>query len=190
MIQDDELVELYFDWLTLDAFDSPEIRREYEGVARVLHDIPFYWTVWSDSNRAGDALAYRQHEFLNTIPEQDRERMDAQWLEEWASATPSVLEVLVGIAIRWSLYFENPISYFFWHLFHNMGFDNYPGRVLTGASQNQVRNKVDIWMSRQFDSNGNGSPFPVDLEKVLPVLDIRELDIWGQMNAYSLVHFQ
>lgn len=190
MIQDDEVVELYFDWLCLDAMHSALERKKYEGVLRVLHDIPFYWTIWSDSNRAGDALAYRQYEFLSTIPQEDRDRFDQQWLEEWASATPSVLEVFVGIAIRWSLYFEGPISVFFWHLFHNMELDRYPGRSLASSTQSKVRTRVDNWMSRQFESDGRGSPFPVDLERVLHVLDMREFDIWSQMNAYSLVHFQ
>ena len=188
MSQDGWLVETYFDWLRDESFSSRVNRREYEGGLRVLHDIPFYWTLWSDENRAGDALAFRQYEFLKQQP--DLESLDQRWLEAWAMATPSVLEVLMGIARRWSIHFEGSIPYYFGHLWRNMEFDRHPGRHLTGDSLDSIRIKVDNWMSRQFESNGHGSPFPVNNQVVFDILDMRKIDIWGQMNAYSAEHFQ
>lgn len=189
MTADTWLVEAYFDWLRDDSFTARVNRREYEGALRVLHDIPFYWTLVSDENRAGDALSFRQYEFLEQQP--DLDTLDQHWLHLWAEAAPSVLEVLVGIARRWNIHFDGAVPYYFGHLWRNMEFDRHPGRHLTGQSLDVIRIKVDNWLSRQFDADGHGSPFPVN-----PTLfddynfDMRKVDIWGQMNAYSAEHFQ
>lgn len=184
--------ETYFDWLRSEAFSKVSERREYEGVLRLIHDIPFYYTIWSDSNRAGDALAFRQSEFLGF--QDNLAGIDQVWLGQWATAAPTVLEVLLGISRRWSFYFEGPIQFYFWHLFHNLRLDRYPGRALSGVSQDAVRIRVDDWLSRQFDPNGDRSPFPVQqnnaVQHALDIVDMRKVDIWGQMNAYSAEHFQ
>ena len=184
----EELSEIYFDWLRTEAFSIREERRVYEGVVRSLHDIPFYWTIWSDENRAGDAISYRQFDFLGSL--QDFAGFNQEWLNQWAMAAPSVLEVLLGMARRWAYYFEQPVSFFFDHLFKNMEFHLYPGRSLPVKSQEAIRNRVDDWLTRQFQSDGRGSPFPVDHQQVFDIVDMRGLDIWAQMNMYSAVHFQ
>lgn len=184
MTEDVWLVETYFDWLWTDCFTNPHERKEYEGALRVLHEIPFYWTLWSDENRAGDALSFRQSDFLSFQP--DLDHLDQFWLGAWATAAPSVLEVLLGIARRWHLYFEGEIAYYFQLLFRNLELDRYPGRVLTTAAATALRIRVDEWMSRQFNPDGTGSPFPCRHV----ACDLRRVDIWGQMNAYSAEHFQ
>lgn len=186
MSQDIWLVETYFDWLRQDCFSDITERREYEGVLRTLHDIPFYWTIWSDENRAGDALAFRQSDFLGF--QNDLDRLDQHWLHDWALQAPSVLEVLLGCARRWCFYFEEPVAFYFQHMFKNMKFDRFPGRVLSSGGQAKVRQLCDDWLARQFQPNGIGSPFPV--YHALDVVDMRTVDIWSQMNAYSAEHFQ
>lgn len=188
MSGDPWLTESYFEWLKSEAFSLATERREYEGVLRDLHDIPFYWTIWSDENRAGDAMSFRQYEFLNF--QMGLEGVDQVWLGNWATAAPSVLEVLLGCARRWVFYFEGYIQPYFGHMFRNMGFDRYPGRVLSTDSRDRIRDKVDVWLSRQFEPNGVGSPFPVDNMRAFDIIDMRKVDIWGQMNAYSAEHFQ
>jgi hypothetical protein len=182
------LTETYFDWLRQQAFASQVNRREYEGVLRVLHDIPFYWTIWPDENRGGDALSFRQNDFLGF--QNDLEGLDQIWLGQWATAAPSVLEVLLGIARRWELYFEGHIAYYFGHLFRNLELDRYPGRALWPSRSEEVRHRIDIWLSRQFEPNGIGSPFPVNDQRAFDIIDMRKVEIWGQMNAYSAEHFQ
>jgi len=188
MSRDVWLEEAYFDWLKSDAFSNRVNRREYEGVLRVMHDIPFYWTIWSDSNRAGDALSFRQSDFLGF--QGDLEGLDQVWLGNWATAAPSTLEVLLGMARRWNAYFQGSMPYYFGHFFRNLELDRYSGRVLTGASQEAVRQRLDNWMSRQFQPNGQGSPFPITNLRALDIVDMRKLEIWSQMNAYSAEHFQ
>lgn len=188
MTADAWLTETFFEWLRSEAFADTTERRVYEGCLRTLHDIPFYWTHWSDENRAGDALVFRQSEFLGF--QRDLDRLDQQWLEAWATAAPSVLEVLLGIARRWTFYYEGAVQFYFWHLFRNMEFDRYPGKIISSANQEQIRQRADDWMARQFQPNGHGSPFPVNNQVAFDILDMREIEIWGQMNAYSAEHFQ
>ena len=186
------LVERYFDWLRDDCFSSRVERREYEGALRVLHDIPFYWTLLSDESRAGDAIAVRQYEVLQD--QTDLMAADPTWLQQWSEATPSVLEVLLGMARRWTLYFEGSVPYYFGHFWKNMEFDRHPGRHLDGASLESIRIRVDDWMSRQFQPNGQGSPLPLSGNQQMMFdgmdIDMRTCDIWTQMNAYSVEHFQ
>lgn len=180
------LEETYFDWLRSDCFSEISERREYEGLLRVLHDIPFYWTIWSDENRAGDAISFRQNDFLGF--QRDLDALDQVWLNQWAQAAPSILEVLLGIARRWHNYFEGSIPFYFGHMFLNFGFDRFPGRALVSSSEDQVRVKCDDWMQHQLPSNGQGGPFP--LRDGYFTLDMNRVDILMQMNAYSLEHFQ
>lgn len=192
MSKDAWLEETYFDWLRSDAFSETSERREYEGVLRVLNDIPFYWTIWSDENRAGDALSFRQNEFLGT--QLDLHHLDQHWLNAWATATPSVLEVLLGMARRWEQYFEGSVPFYFAHMFLAMGFDRFPGRVLRPESAEAVRALCDRWLARQYDPNGDGSPFPIKhltlVDENGEITDMTKIDIWSQMNAYSVEHFQ
>lgn len=183
---DSVLTETYFAWLRSEAFSIPSERREYQGVLRELHDIPFYWTLVSDDNRVGDALEYRQYEFLRFY--ESANDIDQVILGQWATAAPSVLEVLLGMARRWTFYFEGETSYYFGHLFRNMEFYRYPGHHLTTDTRLELRNRVDIWLSRNFKPNGDGSPLPIGPAFEIP--DMRYVDIWGQMNAYSAEHFQ
>lgn len=182
------LEKLYFEWLCLDAFANPQDRINYEGVMRLIHDIPFYWTMWSDENRVGDALSFRQSDFLSMQNKAWIDAMDQHWLGDWANAAPSVFEVLMGMARRWSFYFELPVSTFFQHMFINMGWHYYVGKNLPERTCDLIRTSADNWMARQFSANGEGSPFPV--RYALGVVDMRKLDIWSQMNAYSAEHFQ
>lgn len=185
MTADELLPEIYFDWLRQEAFHARSNRTTYEGVLRVLHDIPFIWTHWMDENRVGDALSFRQYEFLSF--QTDLDDLDRIWLGQWATATPTALEVLLGIARRWCYYFGGDVHYYFGHLWRNLGLEHFPGKRLSSSAQESVRLKIDNWMMRQFDSDGFGSPFPLNNPEGR---DSREIDIWGQMNLYSAEHFQ
>lgn len=188
MSADPWLTETYFDWLRSESFSSRVNRREYEGCLRTLHDIPFFWTNWLDENRAGDALSFRQNDFLGF--QLDLDTLDQVWLGVWATAAPSVLEVMLGCARRWSFYFEGAVPYYFGHMFRNMEFDRYPGRVLSSGSVEGVRERSMVWMNRQFSPDGKGSPFPITNPINVQAFDLTQLDIWGQMNVYSSEHFQ
>jgi hypothetical protein len=183
---DSVLTETYFSWLASECFSIDSERREYEGVLRELHDIPFYWTMVSDDNRVGDALEFRQYEFLRFY--EGAQDIDQMTLGQWATAAPSVLEVLLAMARRWTFYFEGSTAFYFGHLFRNLEMYHYVGRFLSTGTRNEIRQRVDIWLSRNFNPDGTGSPLPVGQQ--WDDVDFRRVDIWGQMNAYSAQHFQ
>jgi hypothetical protein len=85
--------------------------------------------------------------------------------------------------------FGAPVPFYFNHMFRNMGFDRFPGRHLDTADTHRIRVLTDRWLSRQFTANGIGSPFPIN-QGFSETPDMRQLDIWSQMNAYSAEHFQ
>jgi hypothetical protein len=186
MIRNVWIEEIFFDSLRDEAFSLETERREYEGVLRLLHDIPFYWDYWLDENRAADAIAHRQDGFLAT--QRDLFKLDQEWLNAWANSAASSLEVLLGIARRWNDFFEGPVPFYFGHLFNNLGLTRYPGRYLLPHRAQEVRVIMDDWMSHQFQSNGVGSPFPLRVPG--HAADMTQLDIWSQMNAYSAENFQ
>lgn len=186
MTQDAWLTEAYFDWLRREAFQYDAEFKRHQGALRVLHDIPFYWMpdFWADENRAGDAMNFRQYEFLHF--QQDLDHIDQVWLGQWATATPTVLEVLLGMARRWSFYFGGEAYLYFGHFFINLELQKFPGRAISSESQHVIRERIDNWLTRQMLPNGQLTPLCVTGANV----DMRRLDIWGQMNAYSLIHFQ
>lgn len=185
---DHAITEAYFNWLKSETFVTLHEQRQYEGVLRVLHDIPFTWVLVSDDNRSGDAVDFRQSEYINFMTVS--RDVDMIKLGQWATSAPSVLEVLLGCARRWVYYFGGPsVPYYFNQMFANMGFRTLSGRVITPAEQDAVREKVDVWLTRQFAPSGLGSPWPLN-QFAHPVADQRRVDMWGQMNAYSAEHFQ
>lgn len=185
---DHHITETYFNWLKSETFLHRGHQRDFEGVLRLLHDIPFTWLLHPDDNRSGDAVTFRQYEFLDQY--QVPRDADMVMLGQWATAAPSVLEVLLGCARRWVYYFgRQSVAYYFTHMFNNMGFNHFPGRSLTPQEQEVVRQKVDDWLMRQFMPNGFGSPWPLN-QGFHPVPDQRYVDMWSQMNAYSAEHFQ
>lgn len=182
------ITETYFNWLKSETFNLMSEQRNFEGALRVLHDIPFTWLIHADDNRSGDALAFRQSEFLDRLELPRDTNLVA--LGQWATAAPSVLEVLLGCARRWSFYFDDHNTpYFFRIMFYNMGLQQFPGRAINPIQQEVIREVVDIWLNRQFQANGQGSPWPLNVWRRTDA-DQRNVDVWAQMNAYSAQHFQ
>src|SRR5215471_2129112 len=107
----------YVQWLLDQAFRTKAEQRTYCGVTNLLLDIPFYWSIELDGDRAGDAAAYRVYH-RHVMEQANRTRaINTQWLDLWEQATPSVFEVMLGISERWSFFYEKPMSYYFMHLF-------------------------------------------------------------------------
>lgn len=184
----EQFISGYFKWVIGQAFAKEQSQYRYNGALVMLFNIPFYWLITSDANRAGDASVFRHYERAQL--ERHKHSIDSAWLDAWANANPSVLEVLVGIAERWHQFYEFEPPYFFTHLFRNLGLHVYQGPNLRVSQDEQIAKIVDRWLSRQFKPNGEGSPFPLKDNKFRNHPDMRLLDIWGQMNAYALENFE
>ena len=157
----------YYIWLkSLLKCSLPEHRR-YNKLLEGLHRTPFRYSLDMDGNRLLDACSLRT-DYTN---DSGRD----------VSGPVSCLEVLAALSRRIEVEImgepgNDHYDRWFWIMVKNLGIllddDIYDERF--------VDHKLDIWLDRLFDKNGNGSIFP--LKKVTS--DQREVDIWYQMQAY------
>lgn len=140
-----------------------------------LHQIEFYAVHPMDDNRAGDALGHRL----------EYER-DFNTSSGMGDGPATVLEVLVGIAIRFSFIVskidEDLTKYCFWHLLDNLGLtkmddDNY----YQMGGDVAVCEIIGNWLSRSYSVDGEGGIFPMGR----PRFNQREVEIFYQMNQYA-----
>lgn len=157
----------YFIWLkNVLKCAFPEHRR-YSKLLSTLHSTPFRWTLDMDKNRMMDGYSLR---------------VDFMCESGITILGPiSCLEMLAALSRRIEVEImgepgNDHYDRWFWIMMENLGVliddDIYDERF--------VSRKLDIWLDRLFDKNGNGSIFP--LKKVTS--DQREVDIWYQMQAY------
>lgn len=178
MIKIDELWDLYLQYLIWKC--KLEKEKRMAPVFEILNDIPFRYTLKRDENRLGDGLFLRNDKNGFKIPDEFMDDIDI--LEEFDTRSPSVMEVLVALAIR----VDNEIigdpadphpEEFFMEMIKNLGLD----RLRKGChKEHEIIKIIQIWINREFESNGRGSPFPVRYDH----RDQRDLEIWDQMNSY------
>lgn len=138
---------------------------------RQLYSKEFVWIVPNDDNRVEDGRDLR----LRFLDEQDDEEIDSGWL----GLGCSMLEMLLGVAIR--LEFETDISErnWFWHLLDNIGLSRFTDDKYAVEPIDDICDRV-IW--RTYEPNGRGGLFPLNN----PRKDQREVEIWYQLSSYLL----
>jgi len=176
----------YCDWLLGEvgftnghAFDGRRVPTgaggypdDYYILMEELHNIDFKFVIERDESRLKDGLALR-YDFFDDYPNISGANF---------TKPCSVLEMLIGLAIRIdNEYIGDPGNphpeYFFWDMIHNLGLDIYDNDHF---NKENVREKVQIWMNREFKSDGTGSIFK--LKNV--TFDFRNVEIWQQAMAY------
>lgn len=170
----DENLMDYFSWLlgNLDIVPGSDgLYEEYYEVLLELFSIEFRYVIEKDFNRVSDALMLRKR-FENDL------RREVEWHNNC-----SVLEILIGLSRRLSEDVlgdendENLKKHWFWTWFYNLGLMNFGGR---NFNKIEVVGRVSLWMNRDFEYDGLGSPFPL----VDPPCDQRECEIWKQVMLY------
>lgn len=150
------------------------IRRNYKRLFRHLHERDFEWIMERDENRAYDGVKLRKElGFDHSL--------------EVANRGCSVLEMLAGLAIRT----DDEIigdpgdprpGDFFWEMIENLALENMSEKEY---DEDRVDRILDRWMGREFLPDGRGSIFRVGYNtRNQMTRDMRELEIWDQMNAY------
>lgn len=164
--------EDYFYWLISKVVDERSSRNDLD-LTRLLYSIPFKVVVSNDSNREADGIGLRslyEYETGNEL----------RWMGDC-----TVLEVLVSIAkmvgedVLGTYYHEDRVFEWFWMLIDNLGLRGV-GEVEDVSSRNYICELVDKWLSRKFEYNGRGSPFPLKR----PPEDQRTVGIWKQICMY------
>lgn len=169
----------YFKWLLkILGFKDPTDCR-YISMLSYLYATDFRLTepiVGHDDNRLDDGFELRAN-YSNNFTDPD--------LPLIFNEPVSVLEVLTAFAMR----IDDDIMYdgslhaskWFFIMIGNLGMANFTddrlGIVWTIEEEAQI---IDIWMSRQFESDGKGSIFPVKNT----VFDQRNVEMWYQMQEW------
>lgn len=160
----------YFSWL-IGLISDEYIRSNYQKLLWKLHSTQYIWELDYDRNRALDGVYLR-----NMFEAESRILMD--------KVSPcSVLEMFVALARR----AESDIMHdpdlgdrsgkWFWTMLQNLGLDVYDDWHFF---ENEVNRILDIFLHHRYQRNGFGGAFPVNFV----VKDMRNSDLWWQMNAY------
>ena len=152
----------YYIWLESLVNDGNHSR-----LIRYLYEKPYRWQFTLDENRAAGGINLRsKFAYDNGINFQD------------VGVGPcSILEMLIALADRMVEILTMDIFDWFWDLMRNLGLDRFDDSHFDESGVNYILN---VWLDRAYDASGNGSLFPLHYYQG----DCRNLDIWGQMNAW------
>lgn len=172
----EDIVDEYNCWI-LDMMEAnlPE-HRKYSKLLEELSYIEYKWYIPLDENRDIDAIDLRK-EYLA------ERNMDFISLREAFCAYPrSVLEVMAALSRRVEIEItgepgNDHIERWFWTMIFNLGLDRFDNQNFNRRNIDKI---IEIWLSREFDWNGNRSAFPLRNCQI----DQRKIDIYYQMQLY------
>lgn len=171
-----EIEKSYFEWmvnLVCDGRFSEKI--SFRKVIEYLHETEFVYYSHSDGDRAADGIDLRyRFGYIN------REYRDA---EKYLTGPCSVLEMMVALAIRCEeTIMSDPklgdrTAQWFWIMMVNMGL----GSMMDDRfDETHMESIVDSFLKREYEPDGRGGLFRIrDCQ-----CDLREIDIWTQMNWF------
>lgn len=167
----------YFLWLC-DLINGDMER--YGELLYILHDTDFVWCLELDGSRAVDGLCLRQEYYYLS-----------NGMEVWVKFLEkecSVLEALIALARR----MEGMLSdintgdrtrVWFWEMVRNLGLGIYTNARIERDKETALLNiqmTLSTWMNREFEPNGQGSPFPLETSGK----DEREVSMIYQLYDY------
>lgn len=172
----DEINEEYFNWMLHFILD-PEAPVRYSKLLSFLYSKPFSWMIPMDDNRSedGEDLRWRF-----------RAEMDypADYISKYLDDRPcSVLEMMIALAVRCEVHLMADPDYgdrtgvWFWTMIENLGFEPMTDDNFDEDKANDILRR---FMLRKYDRSGKGGLFVTKD----PSVDMRELEIWKQMNLY------
>lgn len=174
----DEVINEYFDWMYTLVSDGQHTKRHsYRKLFSLLHNIDFTYIIEMDGNRADDGINLR-YRFGNEFGYDDY--LIASYLDDRPC---SVLEMMVALAKRCEeSIMDDPsigdrTGIWFWEMIKNLGLESmFDSRF----DRDYVRQRVDIFLNRDYERDGNGGLFTVKHSK----RDLRSVEIWYQLCWY------
>lgn len=168
------LDELYLQWLYNQvAIDGRDKTQTYWKLCKQLYTKEFLWILPNDDNRLEDGKALRQV-FLQ---DQAINHVDFDWMD----LECSVLELMVGLAIRLEHEAGGKPHYWFWVLLDNIGLIKYNDAV-RHYPRKHINEILDVLIFRQYSRHGQGGFFPLRG----PCDDQRNVELWYQLCEYVL----
>lgn len=164
----------YFEWL-YEIVCKGRFHKNisYRKLLGCLHSINFKVVkrCRNDINRAEDGIGMRRRYYLATGRNVD------------TGEPCSVLEMMVALAIRCEeTIMDNPslgdrTGQWFWSMIRNLGLSD---MLDVNFEDKYVREKIDIFMSRQYEPDGHGGLFIIKNCR----RDLRDVEIWYQLCWY------
>ena len=179
MINRDNLINDYFNWIENLVCGAQKYRNRtsFRRLLMKLHSTIFTYSIEMDANRAGDGrdLRYRYGAENGYTHDEIAKYLDTR--------DCSILEMMVALADRMEVNFMDDPSYgdrtaeWFWSMVVSLG--------LGGMSDDKydeiyVNSRIDIFLSRRYESNGRGGLFTL----AQPYKDVRDVEIWWQAMWY------
>ena len=175
---------LYFVWM---KSHIPYTER-YEQLLFKLNHTVFTWSehIPRDENRAADAISLRKKFIYETIYPGESESYILQVQKEMMKHQPSVLEVILALCLR----MEDMMGVdtynageWFWQILDNLRIRYEDDDFVDDRVADDYENKMEIFLNREYDADGNGSAFPGTFyaEKGVHAYDI---ELWYQCNWY------
>ena len=180
-----EVRDRYLAWLTTYVTDGLSGRYSFNKLLWALYDIDFYAIVSNDDNRATDGERLREEFAVGS----SGEMLDTSTIFEKPC---SVLEMLIALSIRiddeimWNPDKGDRSAHWFWEMIGNLGLNDLSDdRFEANDGYLRVRMSVGEMLGRTYSTDGIGGLFP------LPGFEgnMREMEIWYQMNAYMLQNY-
>lgn len=163
------IINEYFEWMcNLVCGD----RDNYRKLFMALHNTEFTYLIDMDENRAEDGMDLRWRFVLE------------RGYEDHYSALVgpcSVLEMMVALAIRCEDVMDDPdignrTDKWFWTMIFNLGLDSMDDERF---DRDYVSERIDIFLNREYASNGEGGLFVIE-----GCEDLRDVEIWYQLCWY------
>lgn len=197
---------LYFNWLCVLVHVDDYLGKQWYILAKILHDIEFYWTIPNDDNRAIDGAKLREV-WLSSLKNEAEDLGVGIYIPMDALNGPcTMFEMLVGLASR----IESDIMQedcegnrtwmWFWHMVDNLLFDaellncNWwkdmcHDDVITPFEDGVIKEMVRRCLDRDYEPNGDGGClFPIN--SGIDIIDRRDVELWYQaqhwINEYLL----
>lgn len=162
----------YFNWLCEIVCQAKFAKSvSYRKLLECLHSIEFRVLIPNDTNRAMDGIDLRRRYYLITN----------KYIDDGSPC--SVLEMMVALTIRCEETIMDDPEYgdrtvqWFWSMINTLGLSNMIDNRFDEAF---VRRKIDIFLDRQYEPNGEGGLFKIKHCR----RDLRKVEIWYQLCWY------
>lgn len=171
------IVDDYYDWLCSFVYNRSRSKYEYISYEKLLyrlHHIEFRYIHPMDENRERDGVDLRWRFTL------DRGYPD---IPDCLDDPCSVLEMMIALALRCEETimddprYGNRTAHWFWTMCHSLGI----GSESDAAYDEQhVDDVIETFLNRKYKPDGKGGLFWIRRCEY----DLRELEIWHQLNCY------
>lgn len=157
----------YYVWLleSIDALHGEH--SNYQFLMQHLFTTEYKYVFEMDRNRA------MAGENLRSLYSQEC----GVYIEEVNDGPCNVLEMLVALSRSMAFDTSAETSEWFWRLIDNLHLSSEDDINFNRA---YVDHCLDVWMTRKYDSEGDGSLFPIPHFSG----DLRKMEIWDQKNTY------